>query len=343
MINYSVNTSDVETPWSREGLRLAAELLRGGGLVAFATETVYGLGADALNPAAVAKIFAAKQRPAWDPLIVHIASYEMLSRVVTQISPQARSLMRAFWPGPLTLLLPRTAAVQDAVTAGRPLVGVRWPQHPVAQALILAADCPVAAPSANLFSHVSPTTAQHVLADLNGRIDMLLDSGPTTLGLESAVVDPNTIPPTLYRPGTITTGQMEAIVGPVQLYRPPVALEPVALEKMQAQPSPGGDIRHYAPRAQVLLVESEAAMQQTIALSSEKKIGVLLPQPWSAPESAVVFVWGDWNNPAQLAANLYAGLRTLDEQGCDRIVCPVPAASPENQALRDRLYKSARS
>ena len=174
-------------------LARAAELLRAGGTVAFPTETVYGLGANALDAAAVAKIFAAKQRPDWDPVIVHVEGHEMLERVAeVPAGDEGRvvaKLMEAFWPGPLTLLLPRTAAVPDAVTAGRSLVGVRSPAHPVARELIRLAGVPIAAPSANRFGHTSPTTAAHVLADLDGRIDAVLDGGATSVGVESTVLD----------------------------------------------------------------------------------------------------------------------------------------------------------
>jgi L-threonylcarbamoyladenylate synthase len=314
----------------------AAAVLRRGGLVAFPTETVYGLGANALEAAAVAGVFAAKQRPAWDPLIVHVSSWAMLERVVAEISPRARSLMRAFWPGPLTLLLPKHGDVPDAVTAGRSLVGVRWPQDPVALALLAAADLPVAAPSANLFRHVSPTTAQHVLLDLDGRIDMVLDGGPTELGLESAVMDPNTEPPTLYRPGILSVEQLAAVVGRVHVYRAP--REDTSPESL---PSPGVDVRHYAPRAPITLVDSRESLLRTAALESPgTKVGVLLPQDWPAPPGATIFAWGEWEDPAALAHNLYAGLRWLDGQAVEMILCPLPPHVPDYAALRDRLVKA---
>jgi L-threonylcarbamoyladenylate synthase len=314
----------------------AAVVLRRGGLVAFPTETVYGLGANVLDAAAVAGIFAAKQRPAWDPLIVHVASWAMLDRVVREISPRARSLMRAFWPGPLTLLLPKHADVPAAVTAGRPLVGVRWPSHPVALELIAAADVPVAAPSANLFRHVSPTTAQHVLRDLDGRIDFVLDGGATELGLESAVLDPNTEPPTLYRPGVLSVEQLEAIVGRVHVYQAPrEASSPESL------PSPGVDVRHYAPRAPITLVDSRESLLRTAALEGAgTKVGVLLPEGWVAPPGAKVFAWGAWEDTSALAHNLYAGLRWLDEQRVDMMLVPLPPHGADTAALRDRLVKA---
>jgi L-threonylcarbamoyladenylate synthase len=191
---------------SQQALDEAAAILRRGGTVALPTETVYGLGANALNAAAVASIFAAKERPGWDPLIVHVADEAMLATIVREVPEAARKLMKAYWPGPLTMLLPRSAAVPDAVTAGRDLVGVRMPGHPVALEVIRRAGVPVAAPSANRFGHTSPTTAEHVLEDLDGRIDAVLDAGPTAFGVESTVLDPNGSPILVYRPGAVTAG-----------------------------------------------------------------------------------------------------------------------------------------
>src|ERR1019366_6635068 len=188
-LRLAVDPFHLETAEARAMIGHAATILRAGRLVAMPTETVYGLGANALDAAAVARIFAAKQRPAWDPVIVHIASETMLEELTTEIPDTARKLIAAFWPGPLTLLLPRTAKVPDAVTAGRPLVGVRMPAHPVAFELINQAGVPVAAPSANTFGHISPTTAAHVLQDLDGRIDVVLDAGPTEHGVESTVLE----------------------------------------------------------------------------------------------------------------------------------------------------------
>ena len=221
--------------------------------MALPTETVYGLGANALDAAAVGRIFAAKKRPAWDPIIVHIADEAMLEGLVAEVPEAARKLMKAFWPGPLTLLLPRSAAVPDAVTAGRPLVGVRMPAHPVALELIRRAGVPVAAPSANLFGHISPTSAAHVLDDLDGRIDAVVDGGPTAHGVESTVLDPCQSPMVIYRPGAITAEQIRGVGGAVQVFRSPG--EP-AEEPKEAMPSPGVGLRHYAPKARLVLVEA---------------------------------------------------------------------------------------
>jgi L-threonylcarbamoyladenylate synthase len=203
-----------------------------------------GWGANALDAAAVGRIFEAKQRPAWDPVIVHVAGRSDARWPGEGGSRAARRLMKAYWPGPLTLLLPRTAAVPDVVTAGRPLVGVRMPAHPVALELIRRAGVPVAAPSANLFGHISPTTAAHVLADLDGRIDAVLDAGPTEHGVESTVLDPNTSPMMIYRPGAVTRAQIQETAGAVEVYRESAVLE---TRPREALVSPGMGLRHYAP------------------------------------------------------------------------------------------------
>lgn len=338
-------------------LAQAAELLRSGGLVAFATETVYGLGANALDADAVAGIFAAKQRPAWDPLIVHLASAEQLPQITAipeELTARIEILAAAFWPGPLTLLLPRLDAVPDAVTAGRPLVGVRVPRHPAAQALLAATGLPIAAPSANRFGHTSPTTAAHVLADLDGRIDAVLDAGPTAIGVESTVLDPTATPMVLYRPGAITAAQLEAATGVAVLSyvaAPSTKAEPASL------PSPGVGIRHYAPRATFeLTAPSEAALVAAIRVALNKTtvrphsrpgLGVLLPADWSVPaplaNHVLVESWSRWENAAGLAAGLFAALRSLDDRGATRILAPLPAPGGLRDAIRDRMEKAARS
>src|SRR5277367_6582604 len=199
-LRLTVDPHDLTSETSRSSLKRAAEILRGGGTVAFPTETVYGLGANAFDAAAIAKIFAAKERPSWDPLIVHISDTEMLRQVAASVPESAAKLIDAFWPGPLTLLLRKGDAIPDAVTAGRSRVGVRMPQHPVAHALIREAGVPIAAPSANRFGRTSPTTAEHVAEDLDGRIDAILDSGETIHGLESTVIDACEDPCVVYRP-----------------------------------------------------------------------------------------------------------------------------------------------
>jgi L-threonylcarbamoyladenylate synthase len=310
--------------------------------VAFPTETVYGLGANALSPDAVARIFAAKDRPSWDPLIVHVSDRAMLD-LVAEISPAAsarvEALIAKFWPGPLTLLLPRTSRVPDAVTAGRPLVGVRMPAHPVAAALIREAGLPIAAPSANRFGRTSPTTAAHVLHDLDRRIDAILDGGPTSVGVESTVLDPTQTPMLIYRPGAITAEMVEPIAGPVRLYQ-----FAALTHAPHSLPSPGVGIRHYAPRARLILAATPAELTQTansLAANGER-VGVMLPTGWSAPPEAATFAWGDWHSPETLAQNLFAGLRVLDAGNVTAILCPLPEAVGVGLAIRDRLEKAAR-
>ncbi len=348
-LRLSVDQDRLQDPASNVALVRAAEILRHGGLVALPTETVYGLGADALNSEAVTRIFHAKDRPSWDPVIVHIAGLPadnpMLHELVAAVPDSARRLMEAFWPGPLTLLLPRSSAVPDAVTAGRPLVGIRMPAHPVAARLIALAGVPVAAPSANRFGHTSPTTAQHVVDDLDGRIDAILDAGPTHHGLESTVLDPNSSPMVIYRPGAITAEQIEAVAGPVVVHQPAPSAESAPPE---ALPSPGVGLRHYAPHARLLLVEAPFAelperLAQAISEHAGEHLGLMLPEELlaSAPVGAHIFRWGSWTVPESLAQSLYAGLRTLDSEGCTVIVCPLPPKDGLGEALHDRLHKAA--
>ena len=311
--------------------------------MALPTETVYGLGANALDAAAVGRIFEAKQRPAWDPVIVHISDLPMLDRLVEEIPGRARRLMGAFWPGPLPLLLPRTMAVPDVVTAGRALVGVRMPAHPVALEVIRRAGVPVAAPSANIFGRISPTTAAHVLEDLDGRIDAVLDAGPTLHGVESTVLDASQTPMVIYRPGAVTAGQIAAIGGAVEIFRRDGELEETPREAM---PSPGVGLRHYAPRARLVLVEGPLAelagrLDEAVRSWPGERVGLMLPAeiPWTIPGS-VVHVWGRWSEPDELARELYAGLRALDAEGCCVIVCPLPPAEGIGAAIRDRLGKA---
>ncbi len=358
---------------SLESLERAAQILRAGGIVAIPTETVYGLAANALNPVAVGKIFAAKDRPVWDPLIVHIADETMLAQIACQPSSPARKLMSAFWPGPLTLLIPRTPAVPDEVTANRPLVGVRMPSHPIALALIRQAGFPLAAPSANRFGHTSPTTASHVLDDLDGRIDAVLDAGPCSVGLESTVVDTTQFPVVIYRPGAITAAHMQAIGVEAKVFEvptvaaaasfdppahPPPAQAP-GLTPGESMVSPGLGLRHYAPRAHLILVDSTgpdpaaklaAAVASALESFPKQSIGVLLPTDWhlappsgSIPASSrmVRFSWAPWHDLDSLAARLFAGLRVLDSAGVQIILCPVPASHGLGAAINDRLRKAA--
>jgi L-threonylcarbamoyladenylate synthase len=326
-------------------LNQAAHILRDGGTVAFPTETVYGLGASALSPDAVQNIFTAKQRPHWDPLIVHITSESMLLQVARDISATERLLMESFWPGPLTLLLEKTGDIPEIVTAGRPKVGVRMPAHPVARALIQLAGVPIAAPSANSFGRISPTTAQHVLEDLKGRIDAILDGGPTSLGLESTVLDASTHPPTVYRHGMVSIEDLQCKVGNVVSYIESAGSRDAAPASL---PSPGVGIRHYAPRAKLVLVELKdllPALQETISHNAKTPIGAMLPDDLeiSLPASVAIARWGRWDHPEELARQLFAQLRALDRLNLEVIFCPLPQEGGVRAALRDRLQKAAKN
>ena len=333
-----------------EDIQRAAEILRGGGLVAFPTETVYGLGANALSFRAVEKIFAAKQRPAWDPLIVHIADAAEMGGVAQAsagFEERVQVLAEAFWPGPLTMLLPRRREIPDGVTAGRGTVGVRVPAHPAAQALLRATARPLAAPSANRFGHVSPTSAQHVLDDLAGRIDAVLDGGATTVGLESTVLDVERTPMRVYRSGAITPEMIRFVTGlAVEIFQP---THEVLGKEPQALPSPGVGIRHYAPGVPVWLsgpsAESLAAEVRGRRGSGGGLLGVLLPEGWEIERADELAVerWAVWGDDRALAARLFAGLRALEDQGVTGMVCPLPEPGGLRDALRDRLLKAAKT
>jgi L-threonylcarbamoyladenylate synthase len=356
-VRLAVSVESMSSVEARAALTQAADVIRSGGTVAFPTETVYGLGANALDASAVEKIFLAKQRPAWDPMITHISDREMLAKVAVRVPGNVQqkvdALMDQLWPGPLTLLLPKQPAVPSIVTAGRELIGVRMPAHPVALALIAAANLPIAAPSANRFGHTSPTTAQHVLEDLDGRIDLLLDSGPSWCGVESTVIEVRDHQTILYRPGAIPAEEIESIAGPVILYRP-AATGVMKPQPPESLPSPGVDIRHYAPNARVIPLEisehtaNERQQRWLDAVQEQcniaQKIGVLLPSAWPLPQefSGIHFAWGSWEDDQELAQRLFAGLRTLDAMGADVILCPLPPDSGLGKAIRDRLLKAAR-
>jgi L-threonylcarbamoyladenylate synthase len=346
----------LNTQSARAVIAEVASIWRRGGTVAFPTETVYGLGAAALDPVAVGRIFEAKQRPSWDPLIVHLADSAMLHRVVAESSTLAERLMKEFWPGPLTLLLPRSGNVPDAVTAGRPLVGVRMPAHPVAHALIAAASVPIAAPSANSFGRISPTTAAHVLEDLDGRIDAIVDGGATLHGVESTVVDASQLPMVVYRPGAIAIEELRAVTGDVIAYSHPTDSEGAegadAFGELtrEALPSPGTGERHYAPRAKLWLCEIDGGGTGEIlvragraAAGNGRRVFYMLPfgVKIDAGEDAV-FHWGTWEDMEELAQRLFLGLRELDRRGATDIICPLPPDQRIGTAIRDRLQRAVR-
>jgi L-threonylcarbamoyladenylate synthase len=307
----------------------AASLITGGGLVAFATETVYGLGANAYDPRAVAKIFAAKERPRFDPLIVHLGDVAWLSHVVSSVPPLAKRLVDAFWPGPLTLVLPKTDRIPDLATAGLPTVGVRMPSHPSALQLLLRANVPIAAPSANLFGHVSPTTAQHVAEQLGSRIDYVLDGGACTVGVESTILDLSGERPTLLRPGGLALEALEAEIGPIQV-------SGVTANENAPQPSPGRMLRHYATRTPLMIVEEGQTRP------SVERCGLLtLVAETGDNRYAATEVLSERGDLAEAAANLFAAMRRLDARGVEVIVARLVPESGLGRAINDRLRRAA--
>ena len=306
-----------------------AETLRGGGLVAFPTETVYGLGADAENPAAVARIFAVKGRPADHPLIVHIANRDQITRWAEDTPPAAWRLARRYWPGPLTLILRRACRVSNIVTGGQDTVGLRVPDHPLALALLEAFGGGIAAPSANRFGRVSPTTAAHVREELGDVLDLVLDGGPCRVGIESTILDLSGHQPRLLRPGAITIAEIEAVLE-----------QPIAQPGNDAPRAPGMLRSHYAPKTPVCLVpatdlEAEARRR----LAQGQRVAVLA---MSATLLAEACLRQDLpTRPAGWARELYARLRALDAQSFDCILIEAPPMVADWQAVRDRLERAA--
>jgi L-threonylcarbamoyladenylate synthase len=322
----------------------AADCLRRGGLVAFPTETVYGLGVHALDRDAVRRLFAAKGRPANDPLIVHVAEFDQIAPLVAAMPDRAASLAARFWPGPLTLVFPRSSAVPLEVTAGLQTVAVRIPAHPVARALLAAAAVPVAAPSANLFSRPSPTHPSHVLEDLAGRIDMVIDAGATEVGVESTVLDLTVDPPVVLRPGAITLESLHGVLPAARM---------ASLQSADApMPSPGLLSKHYAPRAAMTLYQGETDAARTAllaavrtALAAGRRVGVVATSGDAAlleGMTTVIAELGADEDADAAGARLYAALRELDAAQVDVILAREP---PDDaglwRAVRDRLRRAA--
>ena len=305
-------------------IRRAAELLRQGRLVAFPTETVYGLGADAWNPAAVKKLYAVKQRPADHPVIVHFASADQAFTWAREVPDPARTLAQRFWPGPLTLILKRAPRAPDFITGGQDNVGVRVPSHPVAHELLAAFGGGVAAPSANRFGAVSPTTASHVLADLGSDVDLVLEGGATQVGIESTILDLSGDAPVLLRPGHISQRELEA------------ALSVPIRQKSEASPRHSGGLeRHYAPRTPARLVATHELDREIERLGD--KVAVLA---FSRPDERVDY-WLRMPRDAQAyARKLYAALRELDSTGCQAILIEAPPEGEDWAAVLDRLRRA---
>jgi len=307
----------------------AVTILHEGGLVAFPTETVYGLGADAANPDAVRKIFVAKGRPADHPLIVHLSAGDTLAQWAREIPPAAQQLAERFWPGPLTLILKRAVSVIDEVTGGQDTVGLRVPSHPVAQALLRAFGGGIAAPSANRFGHISPTTAQHVREELGDRVELILDGGACVVGIESTIVDVSGGIPILLRPGRISAEEIEALL------RVPVGRAGAGSPRVS-----GTLAAHYAPRLPLILVSSGMLDAVVREQAARRVVAVLARHPRPGYSSAAVWMVGP-RDAAEFAHHLYAGLRQLDQAGCAVIVVEAPPETPDWAAVRDRLQRAA--
>lgn len=299
------------------------EVLGSGGMVAIPTETVYGLAVDALDASAVASVFAAKGRPATDPLIVHLGSGERIDTVVREWSDVAHQLADAFWPGPLTIVAPRHPSVLPALSAGRDTIAVRVPAHPVAEAVLAAFDGPLAAPSANRFGRVSPTEADHVMAELGGRIHMVLDAGPTPLGVESTVIDVTGARPMVLRPGGVTVEMLTPVVGEVDVP------ERLVVDTDEAAASPGQSIAHYSPSTPVVLVDAGPDVIEALTTAVQAR-GV---------RCVAMDLGGDAESTAR---RLYRDLRAVDSGDADIALAPVMDPRGLGRAVNDRLFRAAR-
>lgn len=331
---------------SAETIRLAASLIRQGGLVAFPTETVYGLGADALNPDAILTLFKAKKRPHDNPPIVHVGKIEDVYKLATEVPAKAERLMQLFWPGPLTLIFKRSKIVPDVTVAGLDTIAVRMPRHNVALALIRESSCPIAAPSANLAGKPSPTTAGHVLEDLYGRIDAVLDAGPTHIGVESTVLDITVEPPQILRPGGAPYEALREILGEVELHPVAVAEKESFVNKAR---SPGIKHKHYAPKAGMVLVEGElsAVIEKVKELAEDymrkgRKIGVLATNETISNYNVdIVKSLGSRSDLAEIARNLFKILREFDSEGVEIIIAEGVPAEGLGLAVMNRLRKAS--
>jgi L-threonylcarbamoyladenylate synthase len=318
-------------------IREAASIIRRGGLVAFPTETVYGLGANALDPRAVKRIFTAKGRPTDNPMIVHIATISDAKKIVKEFTPEAKKLAKTFWPGPLTLVLKKSPSVPDSVTAGLDTVAVRMPDHNIAFALIRQSGTPIAAPSANLSGRPSPTKAEHVLHDLSGRIDALLDGGNARIGVESTVLDLTREPATILRPGGVTLKDIRKTIGKAEIHHP---------KQGETPRSPGMKYRHYAPKGRLILLDGPAK-------EVRKRIRALIRHYICCGESVGVISTGrQAYGPAartkyagrgckEYASNLYRLLRELDEEGADIILAEGVGEAGLGSAVMNRLRRAS--
>jgi L-threonylcarbamoyladenylate synthase len=308
----------------------AVAILRRGGLVAFPTETVYGLGADASNRDAIAKLYAVKGRPADHPVIVHLADAAQLPQWTREITPAAQKLAQKFWPGPLTLILRRTPDVNDALTGGQDTIALRIPSHPMAHALLVQFGGGIAAPSANRFGHVSATTAQHVRQELGASVDLVLDGGQSEVGIESTIVDVTGVQPVLLRPGHISAHAIEMAAG-----------VPLAAPHANSPRAPGTLAAHYAPDTPLIVIEGDLMLELAATLAQQGKSVAVLARSTRQPLLPGLTWIAAPHHAQAYAHDLYANLRTLDAAGCDAMLVEQPPQQPEWTAVNDRLGRAA--
>ena len=335
-----------ETHPEIERINLAARVLKNGGTVVFPTETVYGLGASAFDDNAVKKIFVAKGRPSDNPLIVHIWNTNQISELVSEIPHYLNKLAERFWPGPLTLVMKKSSRITGLVTAGLDTVGIRIPKHQIALALLKEANIPIAAPSANVSGSPSPTRAEHVINDLDGRVDVIIDGGDCDIGLESTVLDITGDIPVVLRPGGVTVEQLEAVLGKV-------AVDTFVYDELKSEhikpKSPGIKYKHYSPRAKVIVVDGsleklvdEIGKQAWNYVKANEKVGILATEQTKHkyPHGYVVSA-GDRNNPETIAANFFKLLRHFDEKGIEVILAEGIDKQGIGMAIMNRMIRSA--
>ncbi len=321
-----------------ESVQTAAQILKDGGLVGIPTETVYGLAANALNGAAVARIFAAKGRPMDNPLIVHISEFDQIYKLVKEVSEQAKKLAEQFWPGPLTIILPKSDIIPDEVSAGLDTVAVRFPSHPVARKLITAAGLPLAAPSANLSGQPSPTTAAHVMNDLSGKIEAVLDGGACGVGVESTVVTLAVNPPRLLRPGGITLEQLRSVLGNVEMDS--AVLNP--LQEGVRAASPGMKYKHYSPKANVVILEGSFNAYKSYVNRHNTQGTAALCYNGEEKELTVPTVcYGGEDDYSEQARELFDALRKLDEMNVKTVYARCPEPKGVGLAVYNRLIRAA--
>lgn len=334
------------SPETEEALKKAGEIIRAGGLVAFPTETVYGLGADALNAQASARIYAAKGRPSDNPLIVHVCEFSQVDEIAREVPQEARRVMERFWPGPLTIILKKKACVPDGTTGGLSTVAIRMPSHPSARAFIRESGRMIAAPSANTSGRPSPTLASHVYEDMKGKIPLILDGGPVGIGIESTIIDMSAQVPTILRPGYITRAMLEEVL-------PRVDVDPAVtgrtMKKDVVAKAPGMKYRHYAPKGQLTLVEGkkEKVIHKINELVNDKiKEGYLVgvigtDETISSYSSGMVRSIGSREKPETVAANLYRILREFDDMGCDYMYSESFFEQGLGNAIMNRMLKAS--